>query len=349
MTAEPPTPRGGIFTRILKSKIFKIGVGTCAALFVGLQFVPIDGVGENGTAKYQIDAPPEVNRILHESCYDCHSNEVRWPWYSKMFPVSWVVVRDVKEGRKALNFSEWGDLDEEDRAFEKENVWDVIDEGTMPLWFYVPAHPEAAITDEEKAILKPWLLAAADEDEDEDEDEDGDDKEASDGGKAADGNDEGNGGAKGAIAEAEEEKDDGEKEGEDEGTVQKKSAGGESANKPAPAPKSPAAKPKTGADTKAPAPAPAKGSAPKPEPKKEATYTGDKPCLAKSFKFGSVKSACNKGGQPQAKAMMKTLVKRGKDKGQNFKCTSCHSNQKTYDNKPNAVADLRKLLSAINK
>lgn len=74
-------------------------------------------------------------------------------------------------------------------------------------------------------------------------------------------------------------------------------------------------------------------------------YTGDQPCRAKSFQFSSVKTACQKGGVPRAKELMKSMVKKAKDRGENVKCSSCHTNQKTYENKPNAVADLRKLLN----
>lgn len=73
----------------------------------------------------------------------------------------------------------------------------------------------------------------------------------------------------------------------------------------------------------------------------------EKPCLAKSFEFSSVKAACEKGGVPKAKALMKTWTKKAKEKGEDYKCTSCHDNQRTYSNTPNAATDLRKLLDAI--
>ncbi len=103
--------------------------------------------------------------------------------------------------------------------------------------------------------------------------------------------------------------------------------------------------PKPSEEAKAPAPkAPAPKAAPKEAPKKV-----DQPCRAKSFKFGSVKSACEKGGIPRAKSMMKSLVQQAKDKGKKYKCSSCHTSQKTYENKPNAVSELRKLMQLISK
>lgn len=163
-------PHGdGLVQRIVRSKSF-LGVGGgLLVVLLGIQFVAAEGVGENPDERFEIDAPPDVKQILVESCYDCHSNEVRWPWYSRVAPMSWLVAQDVKEGRESLNFSTWGSKSKEDIEFEKEAAWDEIEEGEMPLWFYIPLHPEAALTDEEKAKLKAWLLAHQDEDDEDDE------------------------------------------------------------------------------------------------------------------------------------------------------------------------------------
>lgn len=84
-----------------------------------------------------------------------------------------------------------------------------------------------------------------------------------------------------------------------------------------------------------------------PSPKTDATPVIEKPCLATSFKFGAVKSACAKGGVPSAKSLMKTWTNKAKEKGATYKCATCHDNQRTYTNKANADADLRKLLDLI--
>lgn len=82
-----------------------------------------------------------------------------------------------------------------------------------------------------------------------------------------------------------------------------------------------------------------------PAPKEEATggYKGPNPCVKTTFAFGAVKSACAKGGAAAAKDLMKGYVKRGKDQGKNWKCSTCHTDTKTYPNKPNAVADLKSI------
>lgn len=129
------------------------------AIFVGIQFVPVDGIGNNPPARFKIDAPPEVEAILRRSCFDCHTNETRWPWYSRMAPAAWLVLRDVKKGRARVNMSEWGDSDEEERTTDKENGWEQIEAGNMPPWFYLPMHPDGRLSDADKATLKTWLLA----------------------------------------------------------------------------------------------------------------------------------------------------------------------------------------------
>jgi hypothetical protein len=55
----------------------------------------------------RLDVTPKVSGILRRACYDCHSNETRWPWYSRVAPLSWMIGKDVERGRKALNFSQW--------------------------------------------------------------------------------------------------------------------------------------------------------------------------------------------------------------------------------------------------
>ena len=91
---------------------------------------------------------PETRDLMHRACFDCHSNETVWPWYSNIAPVSWLVQRDVNGGRSHLNFSEWN-LPQK-RA---KDVAEQVKEGEMPLWFYLPMHPAAKLTAAEKQAL----------------------------------------------------------------------------------------------------------------------------------------------------------------------------------------------------
>ena len=86
--------------------------------------------------------------LVRRACFDCHSNQTLWPWYSHVAPVSWLVQRDVNGGRRHLNFSEW------DRP--QPHATDVaaqVKQADMPPWFYLPMHSDARLTGTEKEAL----------------------------------------------------------------------------------------------------------------------------------------------------------------------------------------------------
>ena len=110
----------------------------------------------------QMPVPPQVLTILERSCYDCHSNKTRWPWYSNIAPVSWLVARDVADGRKRLNFSEWGAYNQKRRASKMEDISDEVDRGDMPLGKYLLIHRDAVLSSADKEALLAWAGRAAD-------------------------------------------------------------------------------------------------------------------------------------------------------------------------------------------
>jgi hypothetical protein len=126
-------------------------------LFLAIQFVPV--TRDNPPVQGEVPASPEVRAILERSCYDCHSRKSRWPWYSRVAPVSWLLVYDVHEAREHLDFTAWDDYDAKERAKNLEEAWEEVDEGEMPLWFYVPLHPEARLSESDRALLREWSLA----------------------------------------------------------------------------------------------------------------------------------------------------------------------------------------------
>ncbi len=103
---------------------------------------------------------PETRELAQRACFDCHSNETVWPWYSKVAPVSWLVTRDVLGGRSHLNLSEWGAATAEHRHAEDpgEAAAEVVRAGEMPLPIYVPLHPQADLTEAEREQLAQGLL-----------------------------------------------------------------------------------------------------------------------------------------------------------------------------------------------
>lgn len=126
-----------------------------AALFVIIQLIPYGRNHTNPSSRVepQWDSA-ETRALAKRACFDCHSNETNWPWYSNVAPISWLVQNDVNEGRSKLNFSEWDRPQKEaDEAAEQ------IQKGEMPLWFYLPLHASARLSAAEKQMLIRGLQA----------------------------------------------------------------------------------------------------------------------------------------------------------------------------------------------
>lgn len=123
-------------------------------ILVAIQFIPVNKT--NPTVTAELDAPTEIISVFKRSCYDCHSNETAWSWYSNIAPVSWLVAGDVKDARAHLNFSEWGNLSRKDRLKMKEEIWEEIEKEKMPLWKYNIIRPEASLTQKNKDLFRDW-------------------------------------------------------------------------------------------------------------------------------------------------------------------------------------------------
>jgi len=136
------------------SRLRKIGL-ILAATFLALQLVPYGRSHTNPPVNGEPAwVSPEVRALADRACFDCHSNQSRWPWYSNIAPASWLIQRDVDQGRKKLNFSEWNRPQKEaDEAAE------MIVKGEMPMPIYLPLHPEARLTPPEKDQLVRGLEA----------------------------------------------------------------------------------------------------------------------------------------------------------------------------------------------
>jgi mono/diheme cytochrome c family protein len=135
--------------------VAKIVVLTGIGLIAVLQLVPYGRDHTNPAATREPEWDRPATRVLAvRACFDCHSNETRWPWYSHLAPFSWLVQRDVDVGRRVLNFSEW------DRPYEEagESAKTVL-EGEMPPAMYLPLHPSARLSAEEKRSLANGLVA----------------------------------------------------------------------------------------------------------------------------------------------------------------------------------------------
>jgi len=135
--------------------IFSIPVVFILGVFALIQFLPI---GKDQTNPPVVAEPnwdnPQTRETFLRACGDCHSNQTVWPWYSKIAPVSWLISRDVNEGRRKLNVSEWGV-----RKNDADDVIEVVRNGEMPPWFYLPLHPEARLNPAEKQVFLQGLAA----------------------------------------------------------------------------------------------------------------------------------------------------------------------------------------------
>lgn len=144
------------FDRAKLKRILKLGGVVLLALLVLAQFVPVDRT--NPPVGEGIVAPAEVMTVLERACYDCHSNKTVWPAYSRVAPISWLVARDVRLGREALNYSTWGRYSAEERSELLEETREEVEEGEMPMKTYVLLHPSARLTAEDEAVLRAWSL-----------------------------------------------------------------------------------------------------------------------------------------------------------------------------------------------
>lgn len=99
----------------------------------------------------------EIRAILVTSCYDCHSHETTYPWYSNVAPSSWFMKDHVNDGRKHLNFSTWADYARKKQLHKLEECIDEVKEGEMPLTSYTWTHEHAALNPEQTEKLTSWL------------------------------------------------------------------------------------------------------------------------------------------------------------------------------------------------
>jgi Haem-binding domain len=140
----------------MSKKIWLALVGILV-LSVAIQLIPIDRSNPPVTA--EISASNQLMTIFRRTCYDCHSNETVWPWYSRVAPMSWLVAYDTWEGREHLNFSSWGELSTRKQLKLKKEVREAVDEGEMPPWLYLLNHREAELTPAQQLVIRNWTTS----------------------------------------------------------------------------------------------------------------------------------------------------------------------------------------------
>jgi hypothetical protein len=138
---------------LTKRRVF-VGLVLAIVGFLAIQLVPYGRDHTNPPVIKEPNWDSEQTRALAKRvCFDCHSHETVWPWYSNIAPMSWLIQHDVDEGRSKMNFSDWGTRKDEREGANR------IQEGKMPDWKYPLLHPEAQLTEEEKQLLIRGLNA----------------------------------------------------------------------------------------------------------------------------------------------------------------------------------------------
>lgn len=136
------------------------------AVFIAIQFIqPAHNtnaqlLATDITHTYRI--PENVQMIFRKSCYDCHSNNTRYPWYVYIQPIGWFMARHIKKGKTNLNFSEFGTYSKRKQFNKLRAIETSIKEGTMPLTSYTLIHKDAKVTSGDKAVVNFWIRKTKD-------------------------------------------------------------------------------------------------------------------------------------------------------------------------------------------
>ena len=141
--------------KIIKKILFLLLIVLVIAQFFG----PEKNQGEIASLDafmLESHASDEVKMILKESCFDCHSDVTRYPWYNNVTPVNFWLAHHVDEGKEELNFSKWSSYSLKRKDHKLEEVIEMVEEKEMPLPSYTWTHKEAKLTDAQITVVKEW-------------------------------------------------------------------------------------------------------------------------------------------------------------------------------------------------
>ncbi|MCJ8152240.1 heme-binding domain-containing protein [Chryseobacterium sp. SSA4.19] len=130
-------------------------------IFIIMQFFPIDKTNPVPTPGMDFlrikDTPSQISTIISNSCYDCHSNETKYPWYSNVAPFSWILKNHIDEGRKEFNFSTFAVYEPKIQAHKLQECIEMIEKKEMPLESYFIGHQDAKLTDQQRKLLTDYF------------------------------------------------------------------------------------------------------------------------------------------------------------------------------------------------
>ncbi len=140
-------------------KIIRIIVLVFIAAFLVIQFFQAEKNMETNASNHifqKEQVPENIKSILQNACLDCHSNQTNYLWYHKIAPVSWMVNHHVDEGKRELNFSNWGEMDVFDKIGDLEKICREVEHKKMPIKSYTWMHKKSKLSEEQVAELCAW-------------------------------------------------------------------------------------------------------------------------------------------------------------------------------------------------
>lgn len=142
-------------------RFLKIIALVLLVVFVGIQFIPTERNQSDVVQKSDFllvnNSPENIGSLLQVSCYDCHSNNTRYPWYNKVQPIAYFLERHIKEGKAELNFSEWEAYSNRRKNSKLRSIISQIQDDEMPLYSYTLIHRDAVYSDSEKEMVIEYM------------------------------------------------------------------------------------------------------------------------------------------------------------------------------------------------
>ncbi len=124
-------------------------------VLIAIQFFQTDKTNPKVDKSLEIKTDEYIMQIFKKSCYDCHSNETKYPWYSHISPISWTISKHVNEGRKALNFSVWESYTQNQKNERLKNIYRTV-YASMPIATYLWVHKKAVLNKDERTAIRDW-------------------------------------------------------------------------------------------------------------------------------------------------------------------------------------------------
>lgn len=135
-------------------------------LFMAIQFIKparnVNGQATPAAITQQLSVPQNVQYVLDRSCYDCHSNNTRYPWYANVQPITWFLNRHIVKGKAELNFDEFGNYSKRQQRSKLKSIANQVNDGEMPLQSYIWIHRNATLSAADKELITTWIAKASD-------------------------------------------------------------------------------------------------------------------------------------------------------------------------------------------